>query len=152
VAAAGTPSRGKPLTVRLGRLLSPHSSFGVAPEEVEIISLHQCTLMSSTDDIRRLNDRLRRSSVGGKIFVTRRLAAVFDKDIPAIVELVSSFDDFSEDNDPYGEHDFGSFAFKGQTINWKIDYYALDMQHGSEDPANAAITKRVLTILLAEDY
>jgi Protein of unknown function (DUF3768) len=70
----------------------------------------------------------------------------------AVIELVRAFDDFTEDNDPYGEQDFGSFAFKGQLINWKIDYYALDMAHGSEDPANAAITKRVLTILLAEEY
>lgn len=84
--------------------------------------------------------------------LTAGLVAVFEKDLAAIVKLVRAFDDFTEDNDPYGEHDFGSFEYQGKTIFWKIDYYALDMQRGSEDPANAAITKRVLTILLAEEY
>jgi hypothetical protein len=84
--------------------------------------------------------------------LTAGLVAVFDKDVAAVVERVRAFDDFTEDNDPYSEHDFGSFEYQGQTINFKIDYYALDMEHGSEDPANAAITKRVLTILLAEEY
>ncbi len=84
--------------------------------------------------------------------LTAGLVAVFEKDLAAVVELVRAFDNFTQDNDPYGEHDFGSFEYQAQTIFWKIDYYALDMQHGSEDPANAAITKRVLTILLAEEY
>ena len=57
------------------------------------------------------------------------LVAFFEKDLAAVVELVRAFDDFSEDNDPYGEHDFGAFEYQGQTINWKIDYYALDMPH-----------------------
>ena len=152
MAAAGTPSRDKPLTARLGRLLSPHSSFGVAPEEVEITNLSSLTLMSSSDEIRRLNDQLRCSQIGGQVMLTAGLVAVFEKDLAAVVELVRAFDNFTQDNDPYGEHDFGSFEYQAQTIFWKIDYYALDMQHGSEDPANAAITKRVLTILLAEEY
>ena len=108
--------------------------------------------MSSQDEIRSLNDQLRRFQVGGKVMLSAGLVAFFEKDLAAVVELVRAFDDFSEDNDPYGEHDFGAFEYQGQTINWKIDYYALDMQHGSENPANAAITKRVLTILLAEEY
>jgi len=108
--------------------------------------------MSSSDEIRRLNDQLRCSQIGGQVMLTAGLVAVFEKDLAAVVELVRAFDNFTQDNDPYGEHDFGSFEYQAQTIFWKIDYYALDMQHGSEDPANAAITKRVLTILLAEEY
>ena len=108
--------------------------------------------MSSKDEIRRLNDQLRSSQIGGQVMLTAGLVAFFEKDLAAVVERVRAFDDFSEDNDPYGEHDFGAFEYQGQTINWKVDYYALDMEHGSEDPANAAITKRVLTILLAEEY
>src|SRR5665647_3967186 len=99
--------------------------------------------MSSQDEIRSLNDQLRRAQVGGTTMLSAGLVAFFEKDLAAVVELVRAFDDFSEDNDPYGEHDFGAFEYQGQTINWKIDYYALDMQHGSDDPANAAITKRV---------
>jgi len=62
------------------------------------------------------------------------------------------YDDFSEDNDPYGEHDFGSFKIEGHKLFWKIDYYAPDMRHGSEDPADPDVTVRVLTIMLASEY
>ncbi|MGQ3081390.1 MAG: DUF3768 domain-containing protein [Allorhizobium sp.] len=31
-------------------------------------------------------------------------------------------------------------------------YYDLDCEYGSEDPADATITTRVVTILLPEDY
>ncbi len=84
--------------------------------------------------------------------LTAGLTAAFEKDTAAVVEQVRAFDDFTKANDPYGEHDFSSFEYQGHTIFWKIDYYALDTLHRSEDPANAAITERILTILLAEEY
>ena len=59
---------------------------------------------------------------------------------------------FTDDNDPNGEHDFGSIVHQGKQVFWKIDYYAPDMEHGSEDPAVPAKTVRVLTILLADEY
>jgi hypothetical protein len=65
---------------------------------------------------------------------------------------VESFDSFTEDNDPHGEHDFGAFEHEGQRIFWKIDYYARDREHGSENPADPKQTVRVLTIMLASEY
>ena len=63
----------------------------------------------------------------------------------------ASYESFSPDNDPYGEHDFGSFQLDSLTLFWKIDFdNAFD--HGSPDPTDPAATKRVLTILLAEEY
>ena len=40
----------------------------------------------------------------------------------------------------------------GERFFFKIDYYAPDMRHGSDDPADPARTRRVLTIGLAADY
>ena len=36
---------------------------------------------------------------------------------------VASFAAFTEDNDPYGEHDFGAFHLSGDKLFWKIDTY-----------------------------
>jgi len=74
-------------------------------------------------------------------------------DVKAIViRTVATFTDFTPDNDPHGEHDFGSFELAGQKFFWKIDYYDAAMEFGSEDPADPAVTTRVLTIMLASEY
>jgi hypothetical protein len=65
---------------------------------------------------------------------------------------VAQFGAFTFEDDPYGEHDFGAFDLAGQRLFWKIDYYDQDLQFGSPDPADPAVTRRVLTILLASEY
>jgi len=72
--------------------------------------------------------------------------------ISRILTAVRQFADFSADNDPYGEHDFGSFSYAGDKIFWKIDYYDHSLAYGSPDPADPLVTKRVLTIMLAAEY
>jgi len=65
---------------------------------------------------------------------------------------VASFDKFSDENDPHGEHDFGSFELVNRTFFWKIDYYDERYEFGSEDPTDPAKTTRVLTLMLACEY
>jgi hypothetical protein len=56
---------------------------------------------------------------------------------------VRSFSEFSKDNDPHNEHDFGAFELQGQKVFWKIDYYDRSLQAGSENPADPFLTCRV---------
>jgi hypothetical protein len=55
-------------------------------------------------------------------------------------------------NDPYGERDFGAFELAGEKLIWKIDYYDRMLRDASPDPADPAVTRRVLTLMLASDY
>jgi hypothetical protein len=105
-----------------------------------------------SDAIRVLNDNFRSTFIGGQMFMTAGMSEL-PLDVKANVFLkVKSFSAFDKDNDPHGEHDFGSFEVAGETFFWKIDYYDCDCRGGSEDPANPDITTRVLTIMLAEEY
>lgn len=106
-----------------------------------------------TKRIAELNDLCRTApGIGGKWVQTEGIAALPEADQSAIREKVEQFSDFTPDNDPYGERDFGAFIHNGSRIFWKIDYYAPDMMHGSENPADPRITRRVLTIMLASEY
>ncbi|MEN0653389.1 DUF3768 domain-containing protein [Hyphobacterium sp. WM6] len=102
--------------------------------------------------IRALNDEFRTTGQGGKIFITSGLRNRGDGFLERCFQRMREFTDFSEDNDPYSEHDFGSFEIEGETIFWKIDYYDPTMQFASEDASQPEITKRVLTVMLAEEY
>lgn len=103
-------------------------------------------------DIKTLNDAFRHSLQGGRVILTASIRAKTQDEIAEILEKVRSFDNFTTANDPYGEHDFGSFDYKGQKIFWKIDYYDKNMHYLSEDPTDISKTIRTLTILLAEEY
>lgn len=69
-----------------------------------------------------------------------------------LLELVKNFDCFTNDNDPYGEHDFGKVTLDNQNYFWQIQYYDLDFTYGSEDPADPKVTRRVLTIMQTCEY
>ena len=105
------------------------------------------------DIIRQLNDDFRTGQITtGKVMITTGIRVLGETANAAIYRMVAKFDDFTPDNDPHGEHDFGAFGFEGSRIFWKLDYYGLDLSTGSEDPADPSITTRVLTIMLAEEY
>jgi hypothetical protein len=106
----------------------------------------------SAEKIWILNDTFRRSFIGGQVMMTAGIAALPDATRALVLNEVRMFDAFTADNDPHGEHDFGSFEVDGRKIFWKIDAYDAAMEFGSEDPADPSKTTRVLTIMLASEY
>lgn len=69
-----------------------------------------------------------------------------------MIQAVQSFSDFSEDNDPYQEHDCAVFVVNNKRYIFKIDYYDLNLEYGSENPVDPNLTKRALTVMLADEY
>jgi hypothetical protein len=102
--------------------------------------------------IRALNDRLRKSLTGGRIVMTAGVSALPDDVRAQVIQLTRTFKEFTPDNDPHNEHDFGSFEIDGQKFFFKHDYYDESMQYGSEDPSDLEKAKRVPTIMRAEEY
>jgi hypothetical protein len=85
-----------------------------------------------------------------RLMLTRGISERCDAN--AILLAVKQFDNFNEANDPHHEHDFGAIEVGGDTVFFKIDYYARDLEHGSPDAADPDVTTRVLTVMLAEEY
>jgi hypothetical protein len=110
------------------------------------------TTESKADRIRALNDAFRRTFVGGAVMITAGVEAMPLDQRRSILQKIRSFDAFSDDNDPHQEHDFGSIDEASVRCFWKIDYYDRKTEFGSPDPANPAVTTRVMTIMLAEEY
>jgi hypothetical protein len=101
-------------------------------------------------------------------FVTVGFRSLPDTDQSRVRELIETYDAFDEDSDPHSERDFGAVYQladgrwttmrprvrddERERVFWKLDYYDRDLRFGSEDPANPAVTRRLLTIMLADEY
>lgn len=85
-----------------------------------------------TNRIALLNDDFRRHFRGGKIMMTPGVEALPDCVKAEALVQVANFSGFTEDNDPYDEHDFGSFNLLGRRFLWKIDYYDKECEFGAD--------------------
>ena len=98
-------------------------------------------------EIAALNDRFRGMCLD--VFYTDGVRDGI-MDLIGLSRAVEVFNCFTGDNDPYGEHHFGSLKFEGQKIFWKIDYYDRELKYWC-DPHDKSCC-RVLTVMLAEEY
>jgi hypothetical protein len=127
------------------------------------------TAREQTARIARLNDVARRAmGVACTAIATVGFRSLPASDQSRVRELIETFDAFDEDNDPHGERDFGTIYQLGdgrwtterprvhdderERVFWKLDYYDRDLRFASEDAATPAITRRVLTIMLSDEY
>ena len=76
------------------------------------------TTLSSANRIRDLNDAMRKAGISsGKWMMTAGVMAQGPDFMLLATRAVQTFSAFSEDNDPYGEHDFGAFDIAGNATN-----------------------------------
>jgi hypothetical protein len=106
----------------------------------------------TTKRIRDLNDGSRRHLAGGVAVMTPGVAALGLVAVERIVKALAVYDEFCHANDPHEEHDFGCFDADGKSIIFKIDYFDKELQMHSPDPSDPAVTQRVITIMLADEY
>jgi hypothetical protein len=119
----------------------------------EIVSTPPTTAkLTASQRIQVLNDWLRMHGAGGRVVMTSGVAALNDDVRQKVIRAIRAFDAFTEDNDPHGEHDCAIIDVDGLTVMFKIDYYDLTLSHHSPNPADPAVTMRVLTVMLAEEY
>lgn len=108
--------------------------------------------LTASQRIQILNDWLRMHGAGGRVAMTSGVAALDDGVRQKVIGAIRAFDAFTEDNDPHGEHDCAVIDVDGLNVMFKIDYYDLTLSHHSPNPADPAVTMRVLTVMLAEEY
>src|ERR1700743_2195100 len=109
-------------------------------------------MSDARERIRTLNDELRQHLLGGGAIMTPGISALGPEAVGRLVQTIAIFDDFCAENDPYGEHDFGSFLFEGKSVVFKIDYYDKDLRAHSLDASDPSVTERIITIMLADEY
>jgi hypothetical protein len=110
-----------------------------------------------TEIIARLNDRARLGldRTARVVFTRSCLAAFGDPDgiervlIQAALVKAMRTSTFSKDSP---ERDLGIMDVRGTVVWVKIDYFDPNLEFGSENPADANITTRVLTVMLPSDW
>ena len=103
--------------------------------------------------IARLNDLARKAmGIACTAVATVGFRSLPEADQSQVRELIETYDAFDEDNDPHGERDLSDLVLWDAELLWKIDYYDKGLQFNSDDPANAQVTKRVLTVMLGGEW
>lgn len=127
----------------------------LTPQEINRIQ----TLQRSTK-IRERNDRLRKR-VGANIrgmkdfsVFTQMVQNLDEGKKEELIKKVTEFSEFTEDNDPYGEHDYGEVSLEKDPYHpyaFKIDYYDLKLEGGA-DPYESDEYRAVLTLMNLSEY
>lgn len=110
--------------------------------------------LATIKTIAQINDHFRQkwNDPLGKIVFSSQVAALSPQERVQISRSVRLFSDFSQDNDPYDEHNFGTVSCRGEKYFWKFDYFDENYKFASDDPSNLAKTRRVLTIMHSQEY
>ena len=117
-----------------------------------MVDREQDYIAEKTARICQHNDEFRTTGQGGLILITPGVQQLGVMHQANIMQAIRSFEAFTEDNDPWGEHDFGALDLAGQRLLWKIDCYDFGLEMGSPDPANPNATWRVMTVMLVNEY
>lgn len=99
--------------------------------------------------VRQLNDDLRTNGRGGMFVISEGLAAHWVETVNIALATIGSFDEFTSNNDPWGERDGATLNVRGIDVRWTITSYDKSRTMHSPNPADPHVTTRVMTIMLA---
>ncbi len=129
--------------------------FSFIYKEIKMTNKKAKLIAQQNDEFRKNVGSLNSNSkVLGKYSMTQGVSALSNFERLETVLKIKGFNNFNDDNDPHGEHDYGQFQLENnkQDIIWKIDYYDTNYEYGSEDPSDLVKTRRVLTVMLPCEY
>ena len=105
------------------------------------------------------NNRFRSEVLEGRpghhrILSTQGIQALGPAAVQEILYLVLSFkeEDFRESFDPHGDRDFIVVHHQGKKVWAKVDTYDTTLEWMSPDPTDDAVTVRVLTLMMPDEY
>jgi hypothetical protein len=117
---------------------------------MEVGGVNEQSMSNKSEKIVALNDAQRRLLMG--VMCTSAVDALPPIERAELLLSLREYDDFDPGNDPYEEHDFGTLVMDGQRYFFKIDYYSLDLMDHSPNPSDEAVTRRVITLMRADEY
>ena len=111
-------------------------------------------MKTRAEKIAALNDLLRTTfnPAAGRVVATNGIHALPENTKRKIVHLVQTFNNFTTDNNPYGERDYGQVQANGHKACFKFDYYDKSMTMHSPDATDPDKTVRVMTIMLTNEW
>jgi hypothetical protein len=101
--------------------------------------------------IQTIDDHLRKNPTADVAIMTPGIAALGREATDRIIKTITTFDDFCCANDPYEDHDAGSFEAEGRTISFKIDHFERPPVSPSLEPTQQTDRVRIITVMLAEE-
>ena len=102
--------------------------------------------------IAETNDQVRQTLARDRLMVTVGIQELSQETQNRIFTAIETYDSFKPSNDPYLEHDFGKVEVDGHTVFWKLEYYDNNLEYHTPDALNRSVTRRVLCVMLAEEY
>jgi len=109
--------------------------------------------MNNQHRIAALNDQFRKGDSSlGQWVISAGVSALSTEQRESLLQAVQSYDNFTQDNDPYGEHDFGMIHLGKEEYFWEIICYDKSSQQLAAHPEDFNIVTRVLTLMEAEEY
>lgn len=123
------------------------------PDEIkEDARKHFMRIRELNDALRTCRDPIAALAMNGSIIFTRGIVMRGQAFVNRAFAAVAAFSEFTPENDPHGEHDMAFLTVDGVELFFKVDYYDAALQYHSPDPSDPGVTRRVLTIALAEEY
>jgi Protein of unknown function (DUF3768) len=102
--------------------------------------------------IREENDKFRTTFRGGTILLTQGVTDLPSMVAAAALQKVAEFKDWTPDIDPHGEHDYLSFDLCNREFVFIIQYWNLEIDGPSIDPADPGVTTRIATLMLVHEW